>query len=382
MYMSQIAESQKILYPGHYGARPDRSSQEALIHLVSWIKAQWRAGRVVGAIFADVKSVFPSVHHPRMIQALEMQGYPPELINVIQSFLSDRKTYLSFNGFDSNPFSLTRGLPQGSPLSPLLYLLYNTSLLSITNTHSFLDSVGFVNDVVVLSAAVTQHELRTKVQHLADEKINWARRHGAISDVTQSKWLIFTQSDINPDLAITFGNRPNLQPESEARWLGVVLDRNLSFKRHRSGAIAKGTKMGHFLSSLSTAKWGIPPHFFEMLITSTAHAATDYAVAVWMSLPIPKNFSEKLVSIDNICATKELGALKDSPAVFLRQDLDLKPPEIRLSAKIINSIAIIALKPPRTTLAFGPCTTSGHTPPQASSPRQTYIGRVDSEVTR
>lgn len=100
-YMSRIAESQHVLHPGHYGARPNRSSQEALIHLISWIKAQWRAGRVVGAIFADVKSAFPSVHHPRMIQTLETQGWPPELITIINSFLNDRETYLSFNGFKS-----------------------------------------------------------------------------------------------------------------------------------------------------------------------------------------------------------------------------------------------------------------------------------------
>lgn len=151
--MSQIAENNQVLHPGHYGARPNRSSQEALIHLTSWIKAQWRDGRVVGAIFADVESAFPSVHHPRMIQTLETQGYPPELINIIQSFLSNRETHLSFNGFISHNFPLTHGLPQGSPLSPLLYLLYNTSLLSITNTHSFSESLGFVDDVVLLTSA-------------------------------------------------------------------------------------------------------------------------------------------------------------------------------------------------------------------------------------
>lgn len=109
-YMLQIAEGCGVLHPGHYGARPGRSSQEALVHLTSWIKAQWRAGRVVGAIFADVKSAFPSVHHPRMIHILENAGYPPELINIIHCFLTGRKTYLSFNGFDSSPFSLDHGL--------------------------------------------------------------------------------------------------------------------------------------------------------------------------------------------------------------------------------------------------------------------------------
>lgn len=77
-FMSHLAESTPILHDGHYGARPGRSNQDALIHLVSWIKAHWRAGRVVGAIFADLKSAFPSVHHTRMIKSLEEQGLHPE----------------------------------------------------------------------------------------------------------------------------------------------------------------------------------------------------------------------------------------------------------------------------------------------------------------
>lgn len=117
------SESNQLLHQGHYGARPGRSSQEALVHLVSWIKAHWRAGRIVGAIFADVKSAFPSVHHPWMLQILETLGFPPELINIIYSFLTGRETFLSFNGYESVNFPLKHGLPQGSPLSPLLYLL-------------------------------------------------------------------------------------------------------------------------------------------------------------------------------------------------------------------------------------------------------------------
>lgn len=153
-YMSDVAEQYHVLHQGHFGARPNRSSQEALIHLVTWVKSQWRAGRVVGAILADVKSAFPSVHHPRMIQTLETQGFHPQLINVINSFLSNRETCLSFNGFESHAFKLTHGLPQGSPLSPLLYLLYNNSLLVIPDTIQHSTSLGFVDDVILVTAAV------------------------------------------------------------------------------------------------------------------------------------------------------------------------------------------------------------------------------------
>lgn len=74
---------------------------------------------MVGAILADVKSTFPSFHHPCMIHTLETQGFPPQLINIIASFLGQRETYLSFNGVDSRSFKLTHGLPQSSPLFPV-----------------------------------------------------------------------------------------------------------------------------------------------------------------------------------------------------------------------------------------------------------------------
>lgn len=81
-------------------------------------------------------------------------------------------------------------------------------------------------------------------------------------------------------------------------------------------------------------------------MTATVHTATDYAAAAWLNLPIPKFFSEKMTAIDTICATKALGALKNSPSLFLRHDLDLKNPEVQLTSKILNTVAIIAAKPP------------------------------------
>lgn len=171
-YMLHIAESCNFLHPGHSVARPGRSSQEALIHLTSWIKAQWRAGRLVGAIFANVKSAFPSVHHPRMIEILQTVGYPPELVNIFQSFFTERKTYISFNSFDSANVPLDHGLPQGFPLSPLLYLLYNIGLLELADTHPQATSLGFVDYLVMLTAAANDHDLGNQTQALADSQID------------------------------------------------------------------------------------------------------------------------------------------------------------------------------------------------------------------
>lgn len=69
-YMSQEAKIHGILHPGHYGVSPGRSSQDALIHLVLCITEHGRPGRFFCTIFADVKSGFPAVHHPKMLHTL------------------------------------------------------------------------------------------------------------------------------------------------------------------------------------------------------------------------------------------------------------------------------------------------------------------------
>lgn len=158
--------------------------------------------------------------------------------------------------------------------------------------------------------------------------------------------MIFQTSDTIKETTIDFGSWKGLTPVPDTKWLGVTLDRRLTFKRHCDEVIAKGKKRAQFLTSLSNTKWGIPPHLFKILITATVHAATDYAVAAWLNLPVPKFLSEKLMSIDAICVTKALGALKNSPTLFLRHDLDMKKPETRITAKILNTIVIIAAKPP------------------------------------
>lgn len=67
-------------------------------------------------------------------------------------------------------------------------------------------SLGFVDDVVLLTAAANLQELQQKVQVLADSQINWASRHGTNFDTQKSKWLIFTPKNLGADVTIDFGD--------------------------------------------------------------------------------------------------------------------------------------------------------------------------------
>lgn len=157
--------------------------------------------------------------------------------------------------------------------------------------------------------------------------------------------MVFSPSSKDTNLTINFGDRPNLKPVEKTKWPSMTFDKHLTFKKHCDEVITKGKKRALFLSSLTNTEWGSLPELVKILITSTGHAAIDYAAAAWMSLPVPQLFTKKLDSIDTICATRALGALRNSPNVFLRHDLDLHPSGVRLKAKIINTVALIASHP-------------------------------------
>lgn len=128
-HLKTRAEDEGILPNGNYRGRPQNSTDETLIHLTTWSQNQRAKGRYVGTLFY-VKAAFTTVKPVRSAHTLNKQGFQPPMVHLGLAYLSKRLTTLSFSNFESNQKSLTIGLPQGSPLSVILYILYNSSLLT------------------------------------------------------------------------------------------------------------------------------------------------------------------------------------------------------------------------------------------------------------
>jgi hypothetical protein len=143
-----------MLADSHFGGRKGSGTEDAIFALEHWVKAKWREGKIVAGLFLDVKSAYPSVHPKWLIHYLSQQNCPNYLILIIADFLQDRSTSIWLDDFISKTHHLEIGLPQGSPLSVILYIIYNNSLL-IKDFSLIFDrvSIGYVDDVVHLVAA-------------------------------------------------------------------------------------------------------------------------------------------------------------------------------------------------------------------------------------
>src|SRR2546421_5338690 len=115
------------------GARSGRSTLTALSLLTSTIHSVWRKdpGHIVSMLSLDLSGAFDKVSHERLLQRLQEKGSPAWLCQVIHSFLMGRQTQISFDGYKSNPIPIHTGIPQGSRLSPILFLIFASGLLDL-----------------------------------------------------------------------------------------------------------------------------------------------------------------------------------------------------------------------------------------------------------
>ena len=120
--LSYVTEIHQLLPAEHFGGRPGRTAEDAMTILSERIHHAWKEKEVYSVVFMDVAGAFNNVHHERLIDNMKKRRIPDFIVAWTESFLSDRTTSLRFNGITSENIETDAGVPQGSPLSPILYM--------------------------------------------------------------------------------------------------------------------------------------------------------------------------------------------------------------------------------------------------------------------
>jgi len=146
--ISYLTEKHELLPATHFGGRPCRSTEDVMMVLIENIYDTWGQKEVFSVVLMDVTGAFNNVHHQRLIHNLRKRRIPKKITRWLKSLLQDHSTRISFNGTQSANFPTPAGVPQGSPLSPSLYIYYNDDLLDIPRsmtTHHL--ALGFIDDI-------------------------------------------------------------------------------------------------------------------------------------------------------------------------------------------------------------------------------------------
>ena len=247
--MYDFAEQNKLIYERQFGFRARHSTNHALISTTESIKSQIDQGNYVGGVFIDLQKAFDTVNHDILCEKLAYYGFRGNCQLLIKSFLSNRQQFVSINGFDSSKLDIKCGVPQGSTLGPLLFLLYINDL-----RFALKDSIAshFADDTCILYASNKLKSIETVLNCDLRLASDWLNANRLSLNVDKSKLLIFKskQRKFNKDsISIKLGG-VKLTPTDNVKYLGLHIDQNLSCDVQTNQLSKKLSKANGILAKL------------------------------------------------------------------------------------------------------------------------------------
>ena len=236
----------------------------------------------------------------------------------IYSFCSNRRASIAFADFCSTTVDVQQpGLPQGSPLSPVLYILFNTNLL-LGTIDAKRGDMGFVDDYTAWVVGNSAEENTTKLQEAVIPRVvDWECKSGATFEAEKTQFIHFTRNRRNaqrPFLPLQM-NDADIAPRATVKVLGVYLDEHLRMNEHIQRAAQRAKVQAMALSTLR----GLRLAAMRQLYTSTVASKLDYAAPVWFQAEKQGSRSHKAFeAIQKIGSQAILGAYKTAAGTILR----------------------------------------------------------------
>ncbi|OHE90236.1 zinc knuckle [Colletotrichum orchidophilum] len=344
--LSYMAETHKLLPENHIGGRKQRSTENALHTIIDKIYEAWdeRQGKVASLLLLDVSGAFDNVSHQRLLHNLRKRRIDEAIVRWTASFLGDRQTNIHVDGYQSKPYTLTTGIPQGSPLSPILYLFYNADLLERCNQGQETLTTGFIDDVAILAWADTTEEACRKLQEALEAAESWATAHASVFAPEKFQLVHFTRArskiDIDAPLQSKWGK---IKPKPTCKYLGLTMDTALRWKPHVDEIERKVSKTIAAISSLGSSTWGVRTKEMRTIYQGVAIPQMMYACSAWSNASWgAKGYTDRTLNrmrrLQARAARAMCGALRATSFPALDVEMHLLPIEQRIWKHNIDTI--------------------------------------------
>ena len=281
MYKRLIAfiEKHRILNERQFGFRTRHSTEHAIMCIVDKIQRAIENRNMACGIFLDFSKAFDTIDHHILINKLDYYGVRGVAKSWFVSYLTNRKQVVSVNGVTSGEQVVSCGVPQGSVLGPLLFLIY---INDFHNSSDLFEFHLFADDANLFCGNKDFHNFSANLNIELQKVNNWLCANKVSLNIEKSKYVWFhsPQKRVSLDKVKLMINERILTNDKHIKYLGVFLDSHLIWKEHINiNYISK--KIRSNIGVLSKIRYFVTEKVLTNFYYALVYPLLTYAVIVW-----------------------------------------------------------------------------------------------------
>ena len=345
-------EFNNLISPVQSGFRSERSTNDNLVRLETFIRDAFVKKEHVVAVFFDLEKAYDTTWKYGILRDLHEFGVKGRLANFVESFLANRSIQVRVGSTLSDTFGLSQGVPQGSILSTTLFNIKINSIMNCLDPKT--DGSLYVDDFCMCYRSTSMRTIERHFQQCINRIEDWALKNGFKFSKSKTQCVHFCQLrkiHDDPELYLYGSLIPVVD---NFKFLGLIFDRKLSFIPHIKYLKAKCLKALNLLKVLSHTNWGADRTVLLQLYQSLIRSKLDYGSIVYGSAR--KSYLMMLDTVHHQGLRLALGAFRTSPveslyveaeepSLYLRREKLALQYAIRLAANPSNPTFKVTFPP-------------------------------------
>ena len=264
-----------LFSPRQYGFMRNKCTEDATVELVENLYGSLSSKLISVNIFVDFSKAFDTLNHVILTRKLSAYGFRGVALKLIEDYLKHRKQYVCINAASSSLKEFTIGVPQGSVLGPLLFIIYVNDLLNMSNDHL---KILFADDTVLSFKGKNFLDLISVCNAQLELFKCWTLANRLTVNKEKTVFNIISNYNLSQESVNIYFDGQLLSRDPKVKYLGVIFDESLKFNYHIEYIASKISKA---VGILYRSKTSLPLGALKTLYYSLVHPYLNYCNLTW-----------------------------------------------------------------------------------------------------